>query len=156
MEWQYLNFKVIEPYPLCIEMCRGDFYEIFYETADLEFLFPDGSGAWVDRYGESDLFHGGNPALGWHKPCDSGCNGLSGNPWGFSALRDHRLWSVGRYETDRIFVQKREKEERGGKTDRVSFRFFCVFLHMDKCWHCVYNKAISKTSLAGSAKKSRF
>ena len=39
MEWQYLNFNVIKLYPLCIEMCRGDFYEIFYETADLEFLF---------------------------------------------------------------------------------------------------------------------
>ena len=55
-----------------------------------------------------------------------------------------------------IFVQKREKEERGGKTKRVSLRFFCLFLHMDKYAHCVYNKAISKTSLAGSAKKSRF
>ena len=55
-----------------------------------------------------------------------------------------------------ILVQKGEKEERGGKTDRVSLRFFCLFLHMDKRAHCVYNKAISKTSLAGSAKKSRF
>lgn len=55
-----------------------------------------------------------------------------------------------------IFVQKGEKEEWGGKTDRASLRFFCLFLHMDKRAHCVYNKAISKTSLAGSAKKSRF
>ena len=55
-----------------------------------------------------------------------------------------------------IFVQKREKEERGGKTKRVSLRFFCLFLHMDKHAHCVYNKAISKTSLAGSAKNPDF
>lgn len=65
MEWQYLNFKVIKPYPLCIEMMQGGiFYEIFYETADLEFLFSDGSGAWIDRYGESDLFHGRNSRFG--------------------------------------------------------------------------------------------
>ena len=89
-------------------MCRGDFYEIFYETADLEFLFPDGSGAWTDRYGESDLFYGRNPALGRRKSCDSGSNGLSGSSWCFSALRDHWLWPVERYGTDMIFVQKRE------------------------------------------------
>ena len=137
-------------------MCRGDFYEIFYETADLELLFPDGSGAWTDRYGESDLFYGRNPALGRCKSCDSGSNGLSGSSWCFSALRDHWLWPVERYGTDMIFVQKREKEERGGKTERVSLRFFCLFLHMDKHVHCVYNKAISKTSLAGSAKNPDF
>ena len=111
MEWQYLNFKVIKPYPLCIEMCRGDFYEIFYETADLEFLFPDGSGAWADRYGESDLFHGRNSALGRCKSCDSGRNGLSGSSGCFSALRNHRLWFVERYR----FCTKKRKRRAGWK-----------------------------------------
>ena len=119
MEWQYLNFKVIKLYPLCIEMYRGDFYEIFYETADLEFLFSDGSGAWIDRYGESDLFHGRNSALGRCKSCDSGRNGLSGSPGCFSALRNHRLWFVERYR----FLYKREKKKSGVENPDV-FLFF--------------------------------
>ena len=123
MEWQYLNLKVIKLYPLCIEMCRGDFYEIFYETADLEFLFPDGSGAWTDRYGESDLFHGRNSALGRCKSCDSGRNGFPGSSGCFSALRNHRLWFVERYR----FLYKREKKKSGVEKQTVFSSAFSVY-----------------------------
>ena len=109
--------------------------KFYYETADLEFLFPDGSGAWADRYGESDLFHGRNSALGRCKSCDSGRDGLSGSPGCFSALRNHRLWFVEGYR----FLYKREKKKSGvEQRARVFLRFFCLFLHMDKRARCVY------------------
>ena len=110
-------------------MCRGDFYEIFYETADLELLFPDGSGAWTDRYGESDLFHGRNPALGRRKSCDSGSNGLSGSSGCFSALRDHWLWPVERYGTDMI-LYKREKKKSGVEKQNVFSSAFSVCFYI--------------------------